>query len=106
NGRIAMLAAQRGKRPEKLKQEMSKDGTLANMYIQMREQKATDKLLENAQIEEVDLQTAAPTEEAAEEEKPKVKASDEEKEQKEEKDAKEEKPAKKKRSTKKKSAEE
>jgi len=64
NGRIAMLAAQRGKRPEKLKQEMAKDGTLANMYVQMREQKAVDKLLEGAQIEEVELQTA-PTEEAA-----------------------------------------
>ncbi len=59
NGRIAMLAAQRGKRPEKLKQEMSKDGSLAEMYIQLREQKAVDKLLEKAQIEEVDLQPAA-----------------------------------------------
>ncbi len=56
NGQIAMLAAQRGQRPEKLKQTMAKDGTLANMYIQMREQKAVDKLLETAQIEEVDLQ--------------------------------------------------
>jgi len=56
NGRIAMLAAQRGKRPEKLKQEMGKDGTLADLYIQMREQKAIDKLLETAQIEEIELQ--------------------------------------------------
>jgi len=55
NGRIAMLAAQRGARPEKLKQEMSKDGTLANLYIQMREQKAVDKIIETAQIEEVDV---------------------------------------------------
>jgi trigger factor len=55
NGRIAMLAAQRGVRPEKLKQEMSKDGTLANLYIQMREQKAVDKILETAQIEDVDV---------------------------------------------------
>jgi trigger factor len=55
NGRVAMLAAQRGVRPEKLRQQMAKDGTLANMYIQMREQKAVDKLLETAQIEEVDL---------------------------------------------------
>jgi trigger factor len=59
NGRIAMLAAQRGKRPEKLKQEMSKDGTLADLYIQLREQKAVDKLLEKATIEEVDLQPKA-----------------------------------------------
>jgi trigger factor len=53
NGRIAMLAAQKGRRPEKLKQEMSKDGSLSNLYIQMREQKAVDKILEKAQIEEV-----------------------------------------------------
>jgi trigger factor len=56
NGQIAMLAAQRGQRPEKLKQQMNKDGSLANLYVQMREQKAVDKLLESAQVEEVDLQ--------------------------------------------------
>ncbi|HYO09480.1 MAG TPA: trigger factor [Tepidisphaeraceae bacterium] len=55
NGRIAMLAAQRGERPEKLKQEMSKDGTLANLYIQMREQKAVDRILESAEVEDVDV---------------------------------------------------
>ena len=57
NGRIAMIAAQRGLRPEKLKQTMAKDGTLANLYVTMREQKAVDELLTKAQIEEVDLQT-------------------------------------------------
>ena len=56
NGRIAMLAAQRDTRPEKLKQEMAKDGSLATLYIQMREQKAVDRLLEQAQIEEVELE--------------------------------------------------
>jgi trigger factor len=56
NGRIALLAAQRGARPEKLKQEMAKDGSLANLYVQMREQKALDKILESAQVEEVDVQ--------------------------------------------------
>jgi trigger factor len=56
NGRIAMLAAQRGRRPEKVKQEMAKDGTLANMYVQMREQKAIDQLLATAQVEEVEAQ--------------------------------------------------
>lgn len=56
NGRIALLAAQRGLRPEKMKQEMSKDGTLANMFVQMREQKAIDKILATAEIEEVDVQ--------------------------------------------------
>lgn len=55
NGRIAMLAAQQDKRPEKLKQDMAKDGSLASMYIQMREQKAVDQVLEKAKIEEVDV---------------------------------------------------
>jgi trigger factor len=55
NGRIAMLAAQQGKRPEKLKQDMAKEGTLASMYIQLREQKAVDQLLAGAQVEEFDL---------------------------------------------------
>src|SRR3954454_2560374 len=55
NGRVAMMAIQRGVRPEKLKQEMSKDGSLANLYVQLREQKAIDKVLEQAQIEEVEV---------------------------------------------------
>jgi trigger factor len=58
NGRIAMLAAQRGQRPEKLKQSMSKDGSLSNLYVQLREQKAVDELLKDAEIEEVDLASA------------------------------------------------
>ena len=57
NGRIAMLAAQRGRRPEKVKQDMAKDGSLSNLYLQMREQKALDKVLESAQVEEVDVPT-------------------------------------------------
>ncbi len=62
NGRIAMLAAQRGRRPEKMKQEMSKDGTLANMFVQMREEKAIDKILETAQVEEVEVKAGEKTE--------------------------------------------
>lgn len=59
NGRIAMLAASRGRRPEKLKQEMAADGTLANLYVTMREQKAIDAVLAGATIEEVDMAAAA-----------------------------------------------
>jgi trigger factor len=55
NGRIAMLAAQRGERPEKLKQEMAKDGSLSSLFVQMREQKAIDKVLEDAEFEDVDV---------------------------------------------------
>lgn len=55
NGRVALLAAQRGQRPEKMKQEMAKDGSLSNLYVQMREQKAVDKILETALVEEVEV---------------------------------------------------
>jgi trigger factor len=55
NNRIAMLAYQQGRRPERLKQEMSKDGnTLTNLYVSMREEKAIDKILEGAEIEEIE----------------------------------------------------
>ncbi len=54
NGQIAMMAIQRGRRPEKLKQEMAADGSLTNLYVQLREQRALDKVIEQAKIEEVD----------------------------------------------------
>jgi K+/H+ antiporter YhaU regulatory subunit KhtT len=56
NGRIAILAAQSGQRPEKLKQEMSKDGSLVSLYVQMREQRAIDQILSRAQVEEVNVE--------------------------------------------------
>jgi trigger factor len=55
NGRIALIAVQSERRPEKVKQEMAADGSLSNLYIQMREQKAIDKILETAEIEEVEM---------------------------------------------------
>lgn len=58
NGRISGIAAYQGRRPEKMKQEMSKDGSLANLYVQMREHKAIDKLIEQAKIEEVEPEAA------------------------------------------------
>jgi trigger factor len=59
NGRIASLAIQQGARPERMKQEMAKDGSLANLYIQLREQKAVDRVLANAKVEDVDVKSAA-----------------------------------------------
>jgi trigger factor len=60
NGRIALLAIQKGERPEKMKQEMSKDGSLQSLYIQMREQKALDEVLKSAVVEEVEVTPPAP----------------------------------------------
>lgn len=54
NGRIAEVAAQDGRRPEKLKQDMAKDGSLSDLYIRMREEKAIDKVIGQAEIEDVD----------------------------------------------------
>lgn len=54
NGNIANIAAQRGERPEKLKQSMANDNSLQNLYLRMRELKAIDTILEKAKIEEVE----------------------------------------------------
>lgn len=67
NGRVATMAIQRGVRPEKLKQEMSKDGSLANLYVQLREQKAIDKVLERAKIEEVEVKPEGQEHQASQE---------------------------------------
>ena len=53
NQQVAMAAMQSGERPEKLKQELAKNGTLQSMYLRLRENKALDKILESAKIEDV-----------------------------------------------------
>ncbi len=52
NQMIAVAAAQQGARPEKLKQQMAKDGSLMSLYVQARDAKVLDKLMESAQITE------------------------------------------------------
>jgi trigger factor len=54
NSQVAMLAARQGRRPEKVKHEMAQDGSLVHLYVKLREEKALDKILESAQIEEVE----------------------------------------------------
>ena len=53
NGHIAQIAAQRNRRPEKVREELAKDGSLAQFSLQVREQKCIEKILESAQITEV-----------------------------------------------------
>ena len=53
NGRIAMLAMQQGRRPEKLRQQMQRNGEIEYLYIQMREQKTLDQILDKAKIKDV-----------------------------------------------------
>lgn len=59
NSRVAQIALQRGRRPERVKQDMAKDGSLAQLYIEMRQEKALDQLLGDAEIE--DVEQAPPT---------------------------------------------
>jgi trigger factor len=54
NGHIAQLAIQRGQRPERLREEMTRDGSLEQFRLQVREQKCIAKLLESARISEVE----------------------------------------------------
>ena len=56
NNQVSMIAMQMGERPEKLKQRLAKDGSLQSMFIRLRENKAVDKILENAKIEEVEVE--------------------------------------------------
>ena len=54
NGQIAYAAAMRGRRPEKMREELAKDGSLAQMTLQIREEKCIEKILEKANIKDVD----------------------------------------------------
>lgn len=54
NSRIAMVAMRQGRRPEKVRQEMSQRGELEQLFLQIREHKTLDKILEQAKVEEVD----------------------------------------------------
>ena len=54
NGRIAMTALEQGRRPEKLRQEMQRNGQIENLFLSIREQKTLDKVIETAKITEVD----------------------------------------------------
>ncbi len=52
NGHIAQVAVQRGQRPEKLKEQMERDGSLAQFRLDVRQNKCISKLLESANITE------------------------------------------------------
>ncbi|MHC4214925.1 MAG: trigger factor, partial [Planctomycetota bacterium] len=54
NGHIAQLAIQRGQRPERMRQDLERDGSLAQFKIQLRDNKCVAKLLESAKITEIE----------------------------------------------------
>ena len=52
NGYIAQLAIQQGQRPERMREEMVRSGSLSQTSLQLRENKVIAKLLESAKIKE------------------------------------------------------
>jgi len=50
---------QYGRRPEKLKGQMSASGQLEQLYLQIRDGKVVDKLVEMGEVTEVDEKTLA-----------------------------------------------
>jgi trigger factor len=53
NGRIAAIAAQRGLRPEKVRTELAQSGRLSEVARMVRDQKACDRLVQQAKKTEV-----------------------------------------------------
>ena len=71
NARIAQLAVQYNRRPERLRQEMTNEGTIDHLATAIREEKAIEKVLEVASV--VDAEPEAPSDKPAEGEKEKKK---------------------------------
>jgi len=59
NGHIAQLAIQQGQRPERMREQMLRDGSLAQFRLQVRENKCIAKLLESAKITEKEAEKKA-----------------------------------------------
>jgi trigger factor len=59
NARVAAMAREQNRRPERMRQELQADGTLAVIEDRIREEKALDSLLEQATITEVEPETKA-----------------------------------------------
>jgi trigger factor len=53
NGRIAMIARQRGTRPAELRAELEKNGRLSELALQIREHKAADRVIAKATITDI-----------------------------------------------------
>jgi trigger factor len=55
NGRIAQMAAMRGERPEKLRQELIARNQIGNVWTQIREHKTLDAIIAKSKVEEISL---------------------------------------------------
>jgi trigger factor len=54
NGAIAMIAAQTGKRFDRVRDELSKGNGLMSLYVQLRDERVLEQLLQDAQITETE----------------------------------------------------
>jgi len=80
NGHIAQLAVQQGQRPERMREQMVRDGTLSQFRLEVRQSKCIAKLLESAKITEIQAKKEdKKTTKTAK--KPAMKAADNEKKQ-------------------------
>jgi trigger factor len=76
NGQVAVMARQQGRRPERMRQEMARSGQLEQLYMQLREQKTLDAILEKAKVtEETVEETRAAKKKASKKKAAKKKAS-------------------------------
>ena len=55
-GRIAQMAAERGERPDELRQRLIRSNQINTLAQQVREHKAMDTILNKAKVEELDLE--------------------------------------------------
>ena len=76
NGHIAYVAATRGRRPEKMREELARDGSLAQFALQIREEKCIEKLLEKAAITEIEAKKPATQKKTAKKKAAKKKEAD------------------------------
>ncbi|MBI1370169.1 MAG: trigger factor [Planctomycetes bacterium] len=53
NGRVVQIAMQQGRRPQSLRDEMARNGQLQQLYVQMREEKAIEKIIADAKVQEI-----------------------------------------------------
>lgn len=65
NSHIAYVAAMRGRRPEKMREELARDGSLSQFVVRVREQKCIEKILEKASITDVEPAAEKPAKKAA-----------------------------------------
>jgi trigger factor len=65
NGYIAQIAMERNQRPERMREQMEHEGTLAQLEIEVRQGKCIEKLLESAKITEKKAEKTKPKAEKA-----------------------------------------